>query len=149
MNYKLFLAVVCFMMAISLCCCSKDDFISCKRYDIPREIELETPDNQILVINSEADFERYFGKVNAKLPKDKPLAKIAFNRFTLVYVQGMVGSGISECKSSLDTNFTPYILSVNIKQNYTDVITRWNVAYLIDKQEHPNIKLQLNIEKDD
>lgn len=146
MKVKLLFILFCFITAIFICSCSTDDFISCKRYDIPNEIKVETPDNQILVINTEADFERYFKEVNAK---DKPLAKIAFNRFTLVYVQGMVGSGISEFKSSLDTNLTPYILSVNIKQNYSDVITRWNVAYLIDKQEHPNVKLQLSIEKDD
>lgn len=149
MKVKLLFILICFITAIFICSCSKDDFISCKRYDIPNEIKVETPDNQILVINTEADFERYFKEVNAKIPKDKQLAKIAFNRFSLIYVQGMVVSGISEFKSSLDTNFTPYVLSINIKQNYSDVITRWNVAYLIDKQEHPNIKLQLNIEKDD
>lgn len=148
MKVKLLFVFICFI-TISICGCSKEDMVSGKKYEMAKDIQVSFSDNQILVINSEGEFIKYFKEVNAKLPKEKQLASVNFKKCTLIYVQGMTPKGISEIKSFLTTDATPYVLSVNIKQNFSDVITRWNVAYLIDKQEHPNVKLQLNIEKDD
>lgn len=106
---------------------------------------IETTDNQILVVNSEKDFEKYFNTINSKLPKGKELTSIDFKKNTLIYVQGVSNYGISELKSYMDTDSTPNVLTIDIKQSYATVLERWNVAYLINKQENPSIKLECHI----
>lgn len=145
MNKRILRACICLITLIIVCCCSKEDMVTSRIYSIPRDLMVETTDNQILVVNSEKDFEKYFNTINSKLPKGEKLASIDFKKNTLIYVQGVSNYGISEIKSSMNTDATPNVLSIDIKQSYTTVLERWNVAYLINKQENPSIKLECRI----
>lgn len=145
MNKRFLRACICLITLIIVCCCSKEDMATIRIYNIPRDLMIETTDNQILVVNSEKDFEKYFNTINSKLPKGKELTSIDFKKNTLIYVQGVSNYGISELKSYMDTDSTPNVLTIDIKQSYATVLERWNVAYLINKQENPSIKLECHI----
>jgi hypothetical protein len=108
---------------------------------------IETPDNQILVINSKDDFEKYFKNcASSARPNTKlELPVVNFQKYTLIYIQGESTHGIAKLESSLASTESCKILSIHIEQNYTNVMQRWNVAYLIDKEDKPNIKLQYQI----
>ncbi len=108
---------------------------------------IETPDNQILTINTKDDFEKYFKNcVSSAKPNTKiELPEVNFQKYTLIYIQGESPHGIAKLESSLEPTQTCKILSIHIEQNYTNVMQRWNVAYLIDREDKPNIKLQYHI----
>ena len=108
---------------------------------------IETPDNQILTINTKDDFEKYFKNcVSSAKPDTKiELPEVNFLKYTLIYIQGESTHGIAKLESSLASTESCKILSIHIEQNFTNVMQRWNVAYLIDREDKPNIKLQYQI----
>ena len=129
--------------------CSNNDgnTASYRKYEIPTDVMIETPDNQILTINTKDDFEKYFKNcVSSAKPDTKiELPEVNFLKYTLIYIQGESPHGIAKLESSLEPIENCKILSIHIEQNYTNVMQRWNVAYLIDKEDKPNIKLQYQI----
>ena len=122
--------LICIFTLVVSCSNSDENITSYSKYEVPTDIMIETPDNQILVINSKDDFE---------------LPVVNFQKYTLIYIQGESPHGIAKLESSLEPIENCKILSIHIEQNYTNVMQRWNVAYLIDKEDKPNIKLQYHI----
>lgn len=148
MRRTIITAVLISILTFVVCCSNCDEnATSYSKYEIPTDVMIETPDNQILIINSKDDFEKYFtnctnsAKTNTKIF----LPEVNFQKYTLIYVQGASTRGIAKLESTLETADNNKILSVHIEQNFTNVIQRWNVAYLINKEEKPNIKLLYHI----
>ena len=123
---------------------TEENTASYRKYEIPTDVMIETPDNQILTINTKDDFEKYFKNcVSSAKPDTKiELPEVNFLKYTLIYIQGESTHGIAKLESSLASTESCKILSIHIEQNFTNVIQRWNVAYLIDREDKPNIKLQ-------
>ena len=90
---------------------------------------------------------KYFKNcVSSAKPDTKiELPEVNFLKYTLIYIQGESTHGIAKLESSLTSTESCKILSIHIEQNFTNVMQRWNVAYLIDKEDKPNIKLQYPI----
>lgn len=126
---------------------TEENTASYRKYEIPTDVMIETPDNQILTINTKDDFEKYFKNcVSSAKPDTKiELPEVNFLKYTLIYIQGESTHGIAKLESSLTSTESCKILSIHIEQNFTNVMQRWNVAYLIDKEDKPNIKLQYPI----
>lgn len=139
--------LICIFTLVVSCSNSDENITSYSKYEIPTDIMIETPDNQILVINSKDDFEKYFKNcASSARPNTKlELPVVNFQKYTLIYIQGESPHGIAKLESSLEPIENCKILSIHIEQNYTNVMQRWNVAYLIDKEDKPNIKLQYHI----
>ena len=137
----------CILTLMASCSNSDKNITSYSKYEVPTDIMIETPDNQILVINSKDDFEKYFKNcASSARPNTKlELPVVNFQKYTLIYIQGESTHGIAKLESSLASTESCKILSIHIEQNYTNVMQRWNVAYLIDKEDKPNIKLQYQI----
>ena len=126
---------------------TEENTASYRKYEIPTDVMIETPDNQILTINTKDDFEKYFKNcVSSAKPDTKiELPEVNFLKYTLIYIQGESTHGIAKLESSLASTESCKILSIHIDQNFTNVKQRWNVAYLIDREDKPNIKLQYQI----
>lgn len=126
---------------------TEENSASYRKYEIPTDVMIETPDNQILTINTKDDFEKYFKNcVSSAKPDTKiELPEVNFLKYTLIYIQGESTHGIAKLESSLASTESCKILSIHIDQNFTNVKQRWNVAYLIDREDKPNIKLQYQI----
>lgn len=126
---------------------TEENSASYRKYEIPTDVTIETPDNQILTINTKDDFEKYFKNcVSSAKPDTKiELPEVNFLKYTLIYIQGESTHGIAKLESSLASTESCKILSIHIDQNFTNVKQRWNVAYLIDREDKPNIKLQYQI----
>lgn len=126
---------------------TEENTASYRKYEIPTDVMIETPDNQILTINTKDDFEKYFKNcVSSAKPDTKiELPEVNFLKYTLIYIQGESTHGIAKLESSLASTESCKILSIHIEQNFTNVMQRWNVAYLIDREDKPNIKLQYQI----
>ena len=139
--------LICIFTLVVSCSNSDENITSYSKYEVPTDIMIETPDNQILVINSKDDFEKYFKNcVSSAKPDTKiELPEVNFLKYTLIYIQGESTHGIAKLESSLTSTESCKILSIHIEQNFTNVMQRWNVAYLIDKEDKPNIKLQYPI----
>lgn len=148
MRHTIITAVlICILTFVVSCSNSDENATSYSKYEIPTDVMIETPDNKILVINSKDEFEKYFKNYTSSTRPDTKLElrEVNFQRYTLIYVQGVSTHGIAKLGSSLDTTNNDKILSINIEQNFTCVMQRWNVAYLINKEDKPNIKLQFHI----
>lgn len=139
--------LICIFTLVVSCSNSDENITSYSKYEVPTDIMIETPDNQILVINSKDDFEKYFKNcVSSAKPDTKiELPEVNFLKYTLIYIQGESTHGIAKLESSLASTESCKILSIHIDQNFTNVMQRWNVAYLIDREDKPNIKLQYQI----
>lgn len=139
--------LICIFTLVVSCSNSDENITSYSKYEVPTDIMIETPDNQILVINSKDDFEKYFKNcVSSAKPDTKiELPEVNFLKYTLIYIQGESTHGIAKLESSLASTESCKILSIHIEQNFTNVMQRWNVAYLIDREDKPNIKLQYQI----
>ena len=137
----------CILTLMASCSNSDENITSYSKYEVPTDIMIETPDNQILVINSKDDFEKYFKNcASSARPNTKlELPVVNFQKYTLIYIQGESTHGIAKLESSLASTESCKILSIHIEQNFTNVMQRWNVAYLIDREDKPNIKLQYQI----
>lgn len=138
------ICILTFMVGCSNC---DENAMSYSKYEIPTDVMIETPDNQILVINSKDDFEKYFKNCATSTRPDTKLElpEVNFQKYTLIYVQGVSTHGIANLESFLNTTNNDKILSINLEQDLTCVMQRWNVAYLINKEDKPNIKLQFHI----
>ena len=139
--------LICIFTLVVSCSNSDENITSYSKYEVPTDIMIETPDNQILTINTKDDFEKYFKNcVSSAKPDTKiELPEVNFLKYTLIYIQGESTHGIAKLESSLASTESCKILSIHIEQNFTNVMQRWNVAYLIDKEDKPNIKLQYHI----
>ena len=139
--------LICIFTLVVSCSNSDENITSYSKYEVPTDIMIETPDNQILVINSKDDFEKYFKNcVSSAKPDTKiELPEVNFLKYRLIYIQGESTHGIAKLESSLASTENCKILSIHIEQNFTNVMQRWNVAYLIDREDKPNIKLQYQI----
>lgn len=139
--------LICILSFVVSCSNCDENTTPYSKYEIPTDVMIETPDNQILVINSKDDFEKYFKNCASSTRPDTKLElpEVNFQKYTLIYVQGVSTHGIAKLGSSLDTTNHDKILSINIELDLTCVMQRWNVAYLINKEEKPNIKLQFHI----
>ena len=137
----------CILTLMASCSNNDGNTASYRKYEIPTDVMIETPDNQILTINTKDDFEKYFKNcASSARPNTKlELPVVNFQKYTLIYIQGESPHGIAKLESSLEPIENCKILSIHIEQNYTNVMQRWNVAYLIDKEDKPNIKLQYHI----
>ncbi len=139
--------LICIFTLVVSCSNSDENITSYSKYEVPTDIMIETPDNQILTINTKDDFEKYFKNcVSSAKPDTKiELPEVNFLKYTLIYIQGESTHGIAKLESSLASTESCKILSIHIEQNFTNVMQRWNVAYLIDREDKPNIKLQYQI----
>ena len=137
----------CTLTLMASCSNNDENTASYRKYEIPTDVMIETPDNQILTINTKDDFEKYFKNcVSSAKPDTKiELPEVNFLKYTLIYIQGESTHGIAKLESSLASTESCKILSIHIDQNFTNVMQRWNVAYLIDREDKPNIKLQYQI----
>jgi len=137
----------CILTLMASCSNNDENTASYRKYEIPTDVMIETPDNQILTINTKDDFEKYFKNcVSSAKPDTKiELPEVNFLKYTLIYIQGESTHGIAKLESSLASTESCKILSIHIEQNFTNVMQRWNVAYLIDREDRPNIKLQYQI----
>lgn len=137
----------CILTLMASCSNNDENTAPYRKYEIPTDVMIETPDNQILTINTKDDFEKYFKNcASSARPNTKlELPVVNFQKYTLIYIQGESPHGIAKLESSLEPIENCKILSIHIEQNYTNVMQRWNVAYLIDKEDKPNIKLQYHI----
>ena len=125
----------CILTLMASCSNNDENTASYRKYEIPTDAMIETPDNQILTINTKDDFEKYFKNcASSARPNTKlELPVVNFQKYTLIYIQGESPHGIAKLESSLEPIENCKILSIHIEQNYTNVMQRWNVAYLIDK----------------
>lgn len=139
----------CILTLMASCSNNDENTASYRKYEIPTDVMIETPDNQILTINTKDDFEKYFKNcVSSAKPDTKiELPEVNFLKYRLIYIQGESTHGIAKLESSLASTESCKILSIHIDQNFTNVMQRWNVAYLIDREDKPNIKLQYQIIK--
>lgn len=139
--------IICIFTSMTSCSNSDETTVSYSKYEIPNDVIIETPDNQILIISSKDDFEKYFANCTSSTkPETKiTLPEVNFQKHTLIYIQGVSTHGIAKLESSLETTDSNKILSIRIEQDLTCVMQRWNVAYLILKEDKPNIKLQYHI----
>lgn len=144
---EIFSIIISTFILMSSCSNGEGNIEFCSKYEIPSDVVIEIPDNQILVINSKVDFDKYFKDCTSsvKLDTKMDLAEIDFQKYTLIYIQGESTHGIAKLESSLETTDNIKKLTINIEQDLTCVMQRWNVAYLICKENLPNIKLQYHI----
>lgn len=53
----------CILTLMASCSNNDENTASYRKYEIPTDVMIETPDNQILTINTKDDFEKYFKKL--------------------------------------------------------------------------------------
>ena len=54
-------AILSCILTLMVSCSNNDEnTASYRKYEIPTDVMIETPDNQILTINTKDDFEKYF-----------------------------------------------------------------------------------------
>ena len=137
----------CILTLMASCSNNDENTASYRKYEIPTDVMIETPDNQISVYfrkftSGSSIFVSGFALLTQFL---KYFSKSSFVFMVRIYIQGESTHGIAKLESSLASTESCKILSIHIDQNFTNVKQRWNVAYLIDREDKPNIKLQYQI----
>ena len=76
--------LICIFTLVVSCSNSDENITSYSKYEVPTDIMIETPDNQILVINSKDDFEKYFKNcASSARPNTKlELPVVNFQKYT-------------------------------------------------------------------
>ena len=70
----------CILTLMASCSNNDENTASYRKYEIPTDVMIETPDNQILTINTKDDFEKYFKNC---VSSAKPDTKIRTTRSEL------------------------------------------------------------------
>lgn len=117
-----------FFVATVCVSCSEDGPAEpLKDYNMPSQIRIDVTDEIPVVVTSSAEFNRLFGDVK------KQMGKIDFGKYDMVYVQGVSSSGINDITTQWDMDHVPYILKIDIRQNFTTEMERWSRGFLLAK----------------
>jgi hypothetical protein len=105
----------------------------------PLEYRNEPNSSEIAVINSDEELQNYLVCTEGSLPE------IDFDKYTLLFTQGMSTQGIKNITKQLIRNAQDkYNLDVNITQNMTMKPEKWEVAIIVSKLPESSV-VTLNV----
>lgn len=134
MKYK----IILFFSFLLLVSCDHSDNDSIQEYNIPQYAVING--DQTIVVNNTNDFNQLLGK-------NKDLENVDFSHYTLVITHGVSNAGILKIAPNIYQKDGNYYITVQIKNNYTTSVEKWNVAYLIPKVDKPTVKVSVSYSK--
>ena len=96
-------------------------------YPLPDRFSIKTSPDKAIIIDSPFQFKQIFGE------KRKELDMIDFNRYTLVYIQGISPQDVLEITTLWNTDETPVSLSLDVQYGWQTALDLWSRAYLVPK----------------
>lgn len=131
-----------FVAAVCVSCSEDGPAEPLTDYNMPSQIRIDVTDEIPVVVTSSAEFNRLFGDVK------KEMGKIDFEKYDLVYVQGVSSSGINDISTQWDMDHVPYILKIDIRQDFTTETERWNRGFLLAKTgNNTSVKTEVTYSK--
>lgn len=127
------LILFCMLFAVG---CEEDSVSTFQSYDVLGEWNLDIEKDELVTIDSEADFQRIFASY-------RETAGIDFSKSKLLIVKGVSQSGIQQIDNTIKEEKTRYIMHIRVQQNYTAVVQTWYIAYVVPKACPKTVTLAL------
>ncbi len=130
------LAIIAGIIMMSICgvSCSDDkdlgtDFDKSQivDYPLPDRFSIKASPDKAIIIDSSFQFKQVFGE------KSEELNKVDFNRYNLIYIQGVSPQDVVEITPLWNTDKTPARLSLDVQYGLLTVLDTWSRAYLVPK----------------
>ncbi len=130
------LVFAAFLLTFANCKDDADTASGIRDYHLPFNCDLDMVENEIVIINDDAVFDKLFAAYEAlEIPN--------FDQQSLLVIKGLSNSGVAKVEKQILADEGKYVLDVKVQRNYAAVMRNWYVAYVLPKTDAEHITLKV------